>query len=665
MVDPGYFRPDYVRLPKLTFGVELELDFAVPRDVYADWLATQPSIPNNETSQDPPGDTSQSRAALIQRAAELRAEIAYYREQAGAESSPTKQAVARNALQQGIADSEALRTEIAAQNGGSPTASNGSQGEQFSQSQPVQPSNPVQAPQTSPSQSGQGPEPSPTSTDSQDETLRDNLIQYLRAYLNRQVPHSPAQPALYGQIAFAEPKTAPPTNWHLTYDESLYPSRADFAKQLGEELPTVKKIYRCVGAELVSPILTWHEEENWVPMLRQLERDLRWDAEKGHGVWFTKQEHLHVHFGMLGAEWDLDVAKTVLVLYGLFENEIERWVRVDLRNSSFCTSLRLGMEADRVGRAGDGTQTLKKGARYNPREFAERIWAVPGWEELKSEISGSGIGEGLGLADQAEVDWSSDGCFMARGWTAVGISMARGNKPLTLEFRQHQGTTEALVISWWVKFLGSLIRYASFLCREMKLELKDGPLHPTEAGFLESLLEQNKSILDLLAFDEEGKKHFQRLAEIHRDDAFDEKRDLDRLVIQDRIRRTKLHPNNNPTGERMDAKIKNSNWYKATIRKNPKLNVIPPAEIEWYLWPEDPAAVLETLISLVPGSNQRSAMQWVSTNASARELMNRDRTGRILLWFRINDDQKKRFAERLPEPEAQQPGGSDVEMEMF
>ena len=59
-------------------------------------------------------------------------------------------------------------------------------------------------------------------------------------------------------------------------------------------------------------------------MLTQLEGDLLWDEETKHGVWFTNFEHMHVHFGMLDAEWDLDVAKTVMILYGLFEREIEQ-----------------------------------------------------------------------------------------------------------------------------------------------------------------------------------------------------------------------------------------------------------------------------------------------------------------------------------------------------
>ena len=94
------------------------------------------------------------------------------------------------------------------------------------------------------SQAGTDPDegrgPSPTSTDTQDlplEQLRTRLLHYLRAYLNRQVPYGPVDPALYGEIAFASPKTAPPTSWHLTYDDSLDPHRDYFADAIDEEDP--------------------------------------------------------------------------------------------------------------------------------------------------------------------------------------------------------------------------------------------------------------------------------------------------------------------------------------------------------------------------------------------------------------------------------------------
>lgn len=39
--------------------------------------------------------------------------------------------------------------------------------------------------------------------------------------------------------------------------------------------------------------------------------------------WIAEQEHQHVHLKFRRAEWELDVAETVIALWGLFEREIE------------------------------------------------------------------------------------------------------------------------------------------------------------------------------------------------------------------------------------------------------------------------------------------------------------------------------------------------------
>jgi hypothetical protein len=39
--------------------------------------------------------------------------------------------------------------------------------------------------------------------------------------------------------------------------------------------------------------------------------------------WIAEQERLHVHLKFWSAEWELDVAETVIALWGLFEGEIK------------------------------------------------------------------------------------------------------------------------------------------------------------------------------------------------------------------------------------------------------------------------------------------------------------------------------------------------------
>ncbi len=129
MTTEGYFPPDYVRLPELTFGVEVEIDFAVPRDVYSNWLISQPSIPLDEapqvlpsetlnapdieTHQGPESETSASRAGLCRRIEDMRERIAWFKEESeNPNSTPATREAAREALARAIADAEALIIEF-------------------------------------------------------------------------------------------------------------------------------------------------------------------------------------------------------------------------------------------------------------------------------------------------------------------------------------------------------------------------------------------------------------------------------------------------------------------------------------------------------------------------------------------------------------------------
>jgi hypothetical protein len=214
MVAPNY-PSNPTRPPKLTFGVEIELDFAVPRDDYAQWLAT------NLLNQ-----AARERAALDQQADEPLAKIAALEAENGVSISPTKLAEAKAAITQAEFDLEILVADYEERFGRDPSSSSDASEEvSFQSSNADQPSLSQPASQTQLSHSNQSQksqllELSPTSTDSQDEDLRDCLIQYLLAYLNRLVPSSPAIPALYGTLSYAKPKTAPPSSWHLSTHSS-------------------------------------------------------------------------------------------------------------------------------------------------------------------------------------------------------------------------------------------------------------------------------------------------------------------------------------------------------------------------------------------------------------------------------------------------------------
>ena len=51
MANSDFFPTDYSRLPQLSMGIELELDFSFPRAAYTEWLATKPEIPSTNAGK--------------------------------------------------------------------------------------------------------------------------------------------------------------------------------------------------------------------------------------------------------------------------------------------------------------------------------------------------------------------------------------------------------------------------------------------------------------------------------------------------------------------------------------------------------------------------------------------------------------------------------------
>ena len=52
--------------------------------------------------------------------------------------------------------------------------------------------------------------------------------------------------------------------------------------------------YDRIGAELVSKVLRYEDEEYWMSCLRSIQNDLAWDDNAGHGVFMDEEPNLHV-----------------------------------------------------------------------------------------------------------------------------------------------------------------------------------------------------------------------------------------------------------------------------------------------------------------------------------------------------------------------------------
>ncbi|KAK0127890.1 hypothetical protein ONS96_007390 [Cadophora gregata f. sp. sojae] len=464
--------------PKLTFGLEMELDFAIDRKSYFDWLDTNPSI--------------NPMPAIVD---------SYYNQ----ETRKTDHWVAARNL---------YNTRVATG---------------------------LQQPSPTFSETSRN---SHSTSSYKSDNLRHNLLHYFVAFLNRELPSSKPGKLLIGDVPWGgKPKTAAANTWTLVADDSLIPSRETYGTTFDpqQSYKTMRKYYRCVGAELVSKVYDYDKLDSEVlPALRELHDELQPDYE--HGVWFTEEEHLHVHFALKDEEVSLELAQTLCVLYGLFENQIETFVQSHMRESSWCVRLREGMSKRRfwiaeVPRTGNIDLGLAAEGRYTPRGFADAIYATKSLEDLRSQISGYSAGE--------EINGNIIKRFMntgVRNWVALNVSMSRLNKPTTFEFRQHHGVTQPVIIKYWVEFCGHMVTFAHLLVKS-GIKLQD----PKEKGpdgkeMKLPLLEEyvKKDILDVIAMSDRAKEHFQYQADRYHDAANTAKRSMEEYMIKKRIERSKL-----------------------------------------------------------------------------------------------------------------------------
>lgn len=165
------------------------------------------------------------------------------------------------------------------------------------------------------------------STTSTTQALIDNVIQYVLDVLNRNlvdVPQMdvPQTPSILGKVQRVDPNEADHTQWCLTYESVISPSRAQYATKNNLPKKAIRARFNVSAAELVGPITNL--ESNWVPMYEQIQSDLNFDGEKG--LWFNGYGGLHVHFGFKNRYLDFESVRNLMALYGLYEREIETWL---------------------------------------------------------------------------------------------------------------------------------------------------------------------------------------------------------------------------------------------------------------------------------------------------------------------------------------------------
>ncbi|CZR56878.1 uncharacterized protein PAC_06767 [Phialocephala subalpina] len=186
----------------------------------------------------------------------------------------------------------------------------------------------------------------------------------------------------------------------LGYLRAIMTNREDLRKRLNIELDEAKA------------------EDRVYPKLRQLQDDLTPDETSfDRGAWFTEITHLHVHFGTKNEQISLAMAKNVCVLYGISETEIQSWLPMSQRNSSWCFGLRHRMEKEMLACNADRTDVeLLPGRRYTPSAFMDNIYEANNLEELRTKISGWSAGEWISTKIKDQPCRRIQGTVKAREW---------------------------------------------------------------------------------------------------------------------------------------------------------------------------------------------------------------------------------------------------------
>lgn len=386
----------------------------------------------------------------------------------------------------------------------------------------------------------------------------DSLRHYLAAQLSHSLPTCPSTPSLLGYVQLKSPKQGSPYQWHVT-SECYNPSRRELALHLGIPISEAREKYRIVLAELVSPILSFSSESSWYPLLHQIHSQLNTETEMGLDV---SESGLHVHFSLvndlLDTPFGLEVIKNVMVLYGLFEHEIEKWFPVQRRETHWCKRVRCGMEnsnSNELQASINHGSPKRNIPRYTPHAFAKLIYSAKSKLEVKSATSGF-------LPPYYEMTEDVEECMEWKHLT-VNLSLRRRNKATTLEFRHHHGTIDPVAVRWWVNFLGKLMQAAYADARRGLRFI--GFVEPEDEGkvrdvFLDEQLK--RSILDIVGMCDEGKSYFRELRYKHHDAEHDAKRGVERFLIENRVRRG-LRGETVNSG--LDRRIMASNRYRHVV----------------------------------------------------------------------------------------------------
>jgi hypothetical protein len=316
---------------------------------------------------------------------------------------------------------------------------------------------------------------------------------FVRQLLTHTIPGQVSTPSILGDVSLSNPGSADYRNWTLTSDASVGCFFREVTDAMGIDPNSEPDEWQWLGMELVSCVLNTTDIDQWLPMLQQIHQDLAPTAHM-HGAFSNKYTDagLHVHVALEPPGFDaynptqdigelsLSVVKTVLILWAVYEEQIEAFHPYHRRDNNhqcyYAASLR-----NRYDPRSD----------FTPADFASAVYGANSFPELVTQVYGRNRN--------------------AAKHSKIGLNWPRHNKKLTLEFREHRGTIDPEEIFWWVRFIEGFMRVAKVLA-DMKFELTDT-----------TVLVREYPLLELINLPDMGKRYFtdkarQYAAELEEDD---------------------------------------------------------------------------------------------------------------------------------------------------
>lgn len=307
--------------------------------------------------------------------------------------------------------------------------------------------------------------------------------QYLLSKLTRCIPGGIRQINELGKVGIAEDSEADYNFWNLgtdisvgcTFDEMITEmDGADTEKELD-----INWYWR--GTELVSQTLYTADEGTWLPMLQQIQMELVPNSDGGGFATSVTNSGLHVHIGIVPEKavasegsapqpstsqgLTLGLVQNILIMWAAFEHEIDTFHPIRRRgnNCDYAKSL--------------CRNYLRHLPYWDPVNYAKTIYRLQDERDLVTLVFGRAV--------------------LEQKYHKIGISPARLNKELTLEFRQHAGSLDAWEIYWWVKFIEAFVTTVHRWTEESEFKfqkVEDFQFH--------------QSILEIIELDSDGQDFF-------------------------------------------------------------------------------------------------------------------------------------------------------------